>query len=172
MSGAECSAFISSGRLWHKPVSTAPPAAAAAPPASLPACADCRLWAGGGMSWAPCRAVSLLCCRCQIEALTGTRDIIQREQKQLTAELANLKALLVSHRQRALGPLRYHNPIGCESAAAAGCVAPSHRHGQAMHSQLAASRRGPGDGHACVLPTVAGRLDDTPHPSHGQQLPA
>jgi hypothetical protein len=37
-----------------------------------------------------------LSCRCQIEALTGTRDIIQREQKQLTAELANLKAHLVS----------------------------------------------------------------------------
>lgn len=39
---------------------------------------------------------SLSYCRCQIEALTGTRDIIQREQKQLTAELANLKAHLVS----------------------------------------------------------------------------
>lgn len=35
------------------------------------------------------------CCRCQIEALSGTRDIIQREQKQLTSELANLKAFLV-----------------------------------------------------------------------------
>lgn len=33
---------------------------------------------------------------CQIEALSGTREIIQREQRQLSAELANLKAHLVS----------------------------------------------------------------------------
>ena len=33
--------------------------------------------------------------RCQIEALSGTRDIILREQKQLTLALANLKAYLV-----------------------------------------------------------------------------
>jgi hypothetical protein len=32
---------------------------------------------------------------CQIEALSGTREIIQREQRQLSAELANLKAHLV-----------------------------------------------------------------------------
>jgi hypothetical protein len=37
----------------------------------------------------------LCCCSCQIEALSGTRELIQREQKQLTADLANLKAFLV-----------------------------------------------------------------------------
>jgi hypothetical protein len=42
-----------------------------------------------------CFKMVVSCCRCQIEALSGTRDIIQREQKQLTAELANLKAFLV-----------------------------------------------------------------------------
>lgn len=55
--------------------------------------------------------------RCQIEALTGTRDIITREQKQLTAELANLKAFLVRTPQ--------HNYTTAAAAALHGSISTS-----------------------------------------------
>lgn len=47
----------------------------------------------------PCHSPGAGACRCQIEALVGTREIIMREQKQVAAELANLKAFLVSKGQ-------------------------------------------------------------------------